>query len=102
MAKRRQTIPLPEVPTVVPPEIGKKKPCTITRKAFVRSAQPLTVRVEDSSGLCQALTAVAREFSTGSFGWAINGKVEIMLPNGHPAYCQFNANFIVIGSKDAD
>lgn len=52
----------------------------------------------DVSG--QPIQATVKEFSTGSVGWNITGKVTVRLPNGVLVRCQVTGNVVVIGSKD--
>ena len=40
-----------------------------------------------------------REFSTGSFGWYVNGKASIVV-DGKPIQCQVGMNITVVGSKE--
>ena len=47
------------------------------------------------------LVADKREFSTGSFGWYINGKVNIQV-DGKPVAVQVGLNLTVVGSKEAE
>ena len=70
--------------------------CPITQSAFVANAQPVEVSIAGSM-----LTASPKTFSTGSFGWYLNGKVTIMV-DGKPLTVQVGANLAVVGSKGAD
>lgn len=70
--------------------------CPITQTAFVANAQPVEVNVAGST-----LTATPKTFSTGSFGWYLNGKVTIMV-DGKPLIVQIGANLAVVGSKTAE
>jgi hypothetical protein len=67
--------------------------CPVSRAQFQTTATALDVKVGD-----QALAALPREFSTGSFGYQGNGKVILMI-DGKPALCQVGINVTVIGSK---
>jgi hypothetical protein len=49
----------------------------------------------------QEMTADKREFSTGSFGWYINGKTTIQV-DGKPLSVQIGMNLTVVGSKEAE
>lgn len=62
---------------------------------FLEMGTPLSV---DISG--QPIHANVKEFSTGSVGWNITGKVNVRLPNGVLVRCQVTGNVVVIGSKD--
>lgn len=71
-----------------------KQDCPVTRAQFVAAAKPLVVQVENMS-----LTAVVKEFSTGSFGWYLNGKITV--PVGDKTVTvQVGGNFVVVGSKE--
>jgi hypothetical protein len=49
----------------------------------------------------QELIADKREFSTGSFGWYYNGKINIIV-DGKPLSVQIGLNLTVVGSKEAE
>jgi len=67
--------------------------CPISLSDFVANAQPVEVQIAGST-----LTASAKTFSTGSFGWYLNGKVTITV-DGKPLVVQVGANLAVVGSK---
>ncbi len=69
--------------------------CPITREAFLEKAEPLKF---DVGGM--TLLAEPREFSTGSFGWYLNGKAMVNV-DGKNLPVQVGMNLIVIGSKEA-
>jgi hypothetical protein len=69
--------------------------CPISRADFVAKAEPLTLNI---NGI--PMTAEVKEFSTGSFGWYLNGKTTITV-DGKPVSVQIGANFTVVGSKEA-
>ena len=69
--------------------------CPISLSDFVANAQPVEVQIAGST-----LTASPKTFSTGSFGWYLNGKVTITV-NGKPVIVQVGANLAVVGSKEA-
>jgi hypothetical protein len=71
------------------------KPCPISRSDFVAKAEPVKVDVAGTQ-----MTAEAKEFSTGSFGWYLTGKVTIVV-DGKPLSVQVGANLTVVGSKEA-
>jgi len=56
-------------------------------KTTVKDVLPVTV-----DG--QSLTAMFKQFSTGSLGWNISGKVVV-----DGAKCQVSGNIVIIGSK---
>ena len=72
------------------------KPCPITRPQFLEKAEAVRVSING-----QELVAEKREFSTGSFGWYHNGKVNITV-DGKPLSIQVGLNLTVVGSKDAE
>ena len=45
------------------------------------------------------LTLTPKQFSTGSYGWASNGKLVVKLADGKPVRVQGSINLVVIGSK---
>ena len=71
------------------------KTCPISLSKFLGSAQP--VRVEISGN---GMMAEVKEFSTGSFGWYLNGKTVIDVA-GTPLSVQIGMNLTVVGSKEA-
>ena len=72
-----------------------KTVCPISREDFLAKAQPVKV---DLQGF--PMTAEPREFSTGSFGWYVNGKATIQV-DGKPITVQVGMNLTVVGSKEA-
>jgi len=73
-----------------------KNPCPVTRPQFLEKAEAVKVTING-----QEMTADKREFSTGSFGWYINGKVNITV-DGKSVPVQIGLNLTVVGSKEAD
>lgn len=69
------------------------KVCPVSKAQFIATATPAVV---DIAG--QKLTAMPREFNTGSLGWYLSGKVTIMV-DGKPCQVQVGANMILVGSK---
>jgi hypothetical protein len=47
----------------------------------------------------QPMTAEVKEFSTGSFGWYLNGKTNVDV-GGKLVTVQIGMNLTVVGSKD--
>ena len=47
------------------------------------------------------MTADKKAFSTGSFGWYLNGKTVIQV-DGKPLNVQVGLNLTVVGSKEAE
>lgn len=71
-----------------------KTTCPISRKQFKEQAKALEVKIGDNTFLCDA-----REFSTGSLGWHLNGKMVISV-GGTPVSVQIGLNLTVVGSKE--
>jgi hypothetical protein len=72
----------------------KKTACPIARAGFRAGARPVTVTINGAT-----LQAEVKEFSTGSFGWYLNGKTTIDV-DGTLVTVQAGMNLIVVGSKD--
>ena len=72
-----------------------KSNCPVSLAQFKSKAEPLKVVLNG-----QEMTADVKEFSTGSFGWNINGKTTITV-DGKPLSVQIGMNLTVVGSKDA-
>ncbi len=68
--------------------------CRISRADFVAKAKPRTINI---NGI--PMTAEVKEFSTGSFGWYLNGKTSIQVDDKSVAV-QISASFTVVGSKE--
>ena len=73
-----------------------KSPCPLSKTQFIDKAEPVKVVING-----QELIADKREFSTGSFGWYYNGKVNISV-DGKPLSVQIGLNLTVVGSKEAE
>ena len=73
-----------------------KNPCPVSRPQFLEKAEAVKVTING-----QEMTADKREFSTGSFGWYINGKVNITV-DGKAVPVQIGLNLTVVGSKEAE
>jgi hypothetical protein len=74
--------------------MAKKSTCPVTRGQFRSRARPVTITVGDVP-----LVAPTKEFSTGSFGWYLNGKTTIDI-DGSPVQVQLGLTLTVIGSKE--
>jgi hypothetical protein len=72
-----------------------KTSCPVTQAHFVEKAEPLRVSING-----QEMLAEVKQFSTGSFGWYMNGKTVIMV-DGKAVSVQIGMNLTVVGSKDA-
>lgn len=71
-----------------------KTNCPITRKEFHEKAKAVPVLINDTK-----LMADVKEFSTGSLGWYLNGKVTIEI-DGKPVSVQIGMNLTIVGSKE--
>ena len=70
-----------------------KNVCAISRADFMAAAKPLEITI---NGI--PMIAEIKEFSTGSYGFYLNGKVTI--PIGEKRVpLQIGANFTVVNSK---
>lgn len=67
----------------------------MTKSKFITTAQPLAVAIGG-----QSLTASPKEFSTGSVGFFLNGKIDVKLPDGSTVKLQVSASLTAIGSKE--
>jgi hypothetical protein len=74
--------------------MAKKTTCPITRNDFRTKAKAVTVKVGDVP-----LQAEVKEFSTGSLGWYLNGKMTIDV-GGTPVSVQIGMNLTIVGSKE--
>lgn len=73
--------------------MAKATTCPITREQFREHAEAIEVTI---NGIPMA--AEAKEFSTGSLGWYLNGKT--MLPVGDKKVSvQIGLNLTIVGSK---
>jgi hypothetical protein len=71
-------------------------PPPISLSTFVAKAEPLKVVINGME-----MTAEPKSFSTGSFGWNINGKTTITV-DGKSLPVQVGLNLTVVGSKEAE
>ncbi len=72
----------------------KKTECPISREQFAAQAKPVEVRINGVP-----LLAEVKEFSTGSLGWYLSGKVT--LPVGDTAVStQIGLNLTIANSKE--
>jgi hypothetical protein len=72
-----------------------KSPCPVSLSQFQEKAEPLKVTING-----QEMLAEVKAFSTGSFGWYINGKTTVTV-DGKPLSVQIGMNLTVVGSKEA-
>lgn len=73
-----------------------KNPCPISKTLFLEKAEAVRLSINGNEML-----ADRREFSTGSFGWYLNGKT-IITVDGKPLNVQVGINLTVVGSKEAE
>jgi hypothetical protein len=73
-----------------------KSPCPVSKTQFLEKAEAVRVSIGG-----QELVAERKEFSTGSFGWYLNGKV-VLTVDGKPLSVQVGMNLTVVGSKEAE
>jgi hypothetical protein len=71
-----------------------KTTCPVTRPQFKQHAKPMEVVINGVP-----MTAVVKEFSTGSLGWNINGKMTINVGD-IPVTVQVGMNMTIVGSKE--
>jgi hypothetical protein len=72
-----------------------KSPCPLSLSQFLEKAEPLKVTIHG-----QEMLAEVKGFSTGSFGWYLNGKTVVTV-DGKPVSVQIGMNLTVVGSKEA-
>lgn len=70
-----------------------KTQCSISRDQFHAGAKPITVVI---AGVTHQATA--KEMSTGSLGWNINGKMQVQIGD-KMVECQIGFNLTVVNSK---
>ncbi|MGZ3458802.1 MAG: hypothetical protein ACXU86_09870 [Archangium sp.] len=73
-----------------------KSPCPVSLSQFQEKAEPLKVVING-----QEMLAEVKAFSTGSFGWYINGKTTVTV-DGKLLSVQIGMNMTVVGSKEAE
>lgn len=73
-----------------------KSPCPVSLSQFKEKAEPLKVVING-----QEMLAEVKAFSTGSFGWYINGKTNVTV-DGKLLSVQIGMNLTVVGSKEAE
>jgi len=72
-----------------------KSSCPLSQSQFLAKAEPLKVTVHG-----QEMLAEVKAFSTGSFGWYLNGKTTVMV-DGKAVSIQIGMNLTIVGSKEA-
>jgi hypothetical protein len=76
-------------------KVKKNHTSGISKAEFINSAKPLPVNISGST-----IFANPKQFSTGSVGFNITGKVQMQLPNGVVVTLQVSGNLTAIGSAD--
>lgn len=72
-----------------------KTACPITRQQFRENAEPIQITLD---GRPMADVEV-KEFSTGSLGWYLNGKITLEV-DGVRVPVQVGVNLTIVGSKE--
>ena len=72
-----------------------KSACPLSLSQFQEQAEPLKIVING-----QEMLAEVKSFSTGSFGWYLNGKTMITVDGKHLSV-QIGMNMTVVGSKEA-
>jgi hypothetical protein len=72
-----------------------KSPCPLSQEQFLAKAEPLKVSIHG-----QDMLAEVKAFSTGSFGWYLNGKTVVQV-DGKSVSVQIGMNLTIVGSKEA-
>jgi len=72
-----------------------KTACPVSLAQFMEKAEPLKVVING-----QEMLAEVKQFSTGSFGWYMNGKTVVTI-DGKPLSVQIGMSMTVVGSKEA-
>ena len=72
-----------------------KTACPVTRAQFTEKAEPVRITINGNEMLAEV-----KQFSTGSFGWYLNGKT-IITVDGKPCNVQVGVNLTLVGSKEA-
>ena len=73
-----------------------KTSCPVSATQFMEKAEPLKITING-----QDMLAEVKSFSTGSFGWYLNGKTVISI-DGKALSVQIGMNMTVVGSKEAE
>lgn len=76
-----------------------KTQCPVSRETFRVAAKPMTVTFTDHTGKQQSFPLVVKEFSTGSLGWNLSGKMDVVI-GGTECKTQVGINLTLVGSKE--
>ncbi len=71
-----------------------KSSCPLSQQQFLAKAEPLKVSIQG-----QEMLAEVKAFSTGSFGWYLNGKTVVQV-DGKSMSVQIGMNLTIVGSKE--
>lgn len=71
-----------------------KSTCPVSRAEFRNDAQPVEVTINGVP-----MTADVKEFSTGSLGWYLNGKLNLKVGDKSVSV-QVGMNLTIVGSKE--
>ena len=71
------------------------KSCPLSLAQFQEKAEPLKITVNG-----QEMLAEVKTFSTGSFGWYLNGKTTVAI-DGKAVAVQIGMSLTIVGSKQA-
>ena len=71
-----------------------KTTCPISRKQFTDNAKAVEIVINGVP-----MTAEVKEFSTGSLGWYLNGKMSIKVGDSSVTV-QIGMNMTIVGSKE--
>ena len=78
-----------------------KTTCTVSRTYFNENAKPLIVEIKDHDGNVVFKGYMApRQFDTGSMGWNISAKANILVGPIDCPTAQIGMNVTLVGSKD--
>ncbi len=75
--------------------MAAKTTCAVTKKQFRETAKAIEVVI---GGI--PMMAEVKEFSTGSLGWYLNGKMSVKIGET-PVTVQIGMNLTIVGSKEA-
>jgi hypothetical protein len=78
------------------PVMPPKTSCPVSLAQFLEKAEPMKVTING-----QEMLAEVKQFSTGSFGWYMNGKTVVSI-DGKAVSVQIGMNLTIVGSKDAE
>ena len=71
-----------------------RQPCNLPGRG-----KPMTVTFTDDNGRQQSFPLVVKEFSTGSLGWNLSGKMDVLIGDTD-CKTQVGLNLTLVGSKE--